>query len=271
MRRRQLLTACGTALSALAGCGSPRSDGRSPTRNGTADSTPGGAVSSTPGGTLDVQLDALQPAVVQLFVDAYEFDAAAGSQYLFLAGPEATGADRRFRFDGTEYTPGVETSYDLVRAPSTFGEPTGASEWAVFELPETGDAADAALLAPDGEWRPGDALRSRLAASLPSLAVTSFEAPSSVAAGDRPTFTVTVENTSDTDGRFVGILRPPEGALSTGQLVSRTVDAGATVTLDATGEAVETPTPGTGGEDGDTLEYELTRPDSTTTTSLSVQ
>ena len=261
MRRRQVLTACSTALTALAGCGSrPADTAGSPTPDGPASTT----------GPLDVQLDALQPAVLQLFVDAYEFGGSDGSQYLFLRGPDATGPDRRVRFDGTEYTPGVETSYDMVRAPSTFGDPTEASDWTVFELPETGDASDAALVAPGGEWRPDESLRTRLSATLPSLRVTAFET-SPVTAGDRPTFSATVENTGDTEGRFVGILRAPEASLLTGQLVSRAVPAGASVTLEATGGAVETPTPGTGGADGDTLTYELSWPGGSETASLTVE
>lgn len=252
MRRRHALALCGTALTTLAGCGGRQSD------------------TATPGRTLSVQPDGLQPAVVQLFVDAYEFEARAGSQYLFLSGPDATGPERRFRFDGTDHEPGVDTSYDLVRAPSTFGPPTDASDWTVFELPETGEASDAALVAPDGEWRPGEPLRTRLAAPLPTLAVTGFTAPS-VLTGSRPTFTVTVRNPSDHVGRFLGILRPPDGSYRPGQLVARDVPAEGSTTLEATGEPVATPTPGTGGSDGDTLEYELAWPGGSTTTSLSVQ
>ncbi|MDS0280839.1 hypothetical protein [Haloarcula onubensis] len=240
MRRRTALSLAGTALAGVAGCASLSTE-----RN----QSPAGT------GSLAVAFDALQPAVVELFVDAYEFEAAADSQYLFLSGADATGPDRRFRFDGSEYDPGVDTSYDLVRAPSTFGAPTEVDDWVVFELPETGDGSDAALVGPDGEWRPNDTLRERLAAPVPSLDVTEFEGPSAVPAGDSPTFTVTVSNESDTDGRFLGVLRPPEGSYTTGQLASRSVEAGASVTLEATVDAVGTPTPGYG--QGNALRYEL--------------
>jgi len=259
MRRRTALTLAGTAFAGLAGCASLQSDGTD------ARSSTG----ATQSGPLAVELDALQPAVIQLFVDAYEFEVAADSQYLFLVGPDATGPNRRFRFDGSEYEAGVDTSYDLVRAPSSFGAPTEASDWAVFELPETGDTSDAALVSPDGEWRPDDALRARLAAPLPSLHVTEFGMPSSVPAGTSPTVTVTVSNESDTDGRFLGILRPPAGSYTTGQLVSRSVAAGTTATLEATVDAVGTPTPGR--EQGNSLRYALDWPGGSETATLAVE
>ncbi len=258
MRRRTALSLAGTALAGLAGCTSVQND--STDTRSTTDS--GGS------GSLDVGFDALQPAVIELFVDAYEFEMTDGSQYLFLSGADATASDRQFRFDGSEYDPGVDTSYDLVRAPSTFGAPTGASDWVVFELPESGDAGDAALRGPDGEWQPGDALRERLAAPVPSLAVTGFEGPSTVPADDSPTFTVTVSNASDTDGRFIGVFEPQYGRTSA-QLVSRSVPAGETVTLDATVDAVGTPTPGR--EQGNPLSYELLWPGGSETATLAVE
>ncbi len=256
MRRRALLAVSGTALAGLAGCTAQQSDDTL---------SPAGGTQS---GSLAVEFAALQPAVVELFVDAYEFETSDDSQYLLLTGADATASDRRFRFDGTEYDPGVDTSYDVVRAPSEFGDPTEATDWAVFELPETGDASDAALVGPSGEWRPGDALRARLAAPFPSLQVT-FAAPSSVPAGSQPSFTVTVSNESDTDGQFLGIRRPPAGSYSTGYLVSRPVPAGETVTLETTGDTVETPTPGSGR--GDTVTYELVWPGGSATASVTVE
>ena len=258
MRRRTALALSGTALAGLAGCASRQND-----------ATDGPLDTGTDGsGSLSVGLDALQPAAVKLFVDAYEFEATDDSQYLFLNGADARGSDCRFRFDGSEYEPGAKTSYDLVRAPSTFGPPTESDDWVVFDLPETGGAEEAALVCPDGEWRPDAALRDRLAAPLPSLQVA-FDGPSSVPAGDRPRFTVTVSNESDTDARFLGIFRRSYGALGTGQLVSRPVEAGSTVTLDATGGAAEAPTPGSGR--GNSLTYRLLWPGGRDTTTLAVE
>jgi len=246
-----LLAAAGTTLATLAGCaGGRRADGPTP-------------VAEQPG----VAFDALQPAVVELFVDAYEFVSTRDSQYLFVFNTDAVGDAPRFRFDGTDHDPGVDTSYDLVRAPSAFGVPVEIPDWTVFELPETGDGSDAALVGSDGEWRPGDALKERLSAPLPSLDVTDFTGPSSVPAGDSPPFSVTVSNESEYEGRFLAVLRPQYG-LTTGQLVSRSVAAGATVTLEATVDAVGTPTPGRG--QGNALRYELDWPDGSTTTTLTV-
>ncbi|WP_277540032.1 hypothetical protein [Haloarcula laminariae] len=255
MRRRTLLAASGTALAGLAGCSSRRS--------GEAPSPAGG----TQSGSLDVEFDTLQPAVFDLFVDAYELDGSDGSQYLFLTGTDAAGPARRFRFDGTEHDPGDAASNELARAPSTFGPAAEGGDAAVFELPATGDASDAALVTPDGEWRPDDALRARLAGPLPSLQV-GFEGPSSVSNGSPPSFTVTVSNESETEGRFLGLLRRRYGALMTGQLVSRSITAGATATLEPTGEVAEAPTPGSGR--GDTLTYDLVWPGGTESIAVTV-
>lgn len=242
MRRRQALTLCGTALTSLAGCFDASQDNS---------------------GTVSAQFDALQPAVFELYVDAYELYTNSGSQYLFLTDLGAAGDTRRFRFDGSEYAPGVETSYDVRRGSAEFGAGTAGSGWVLFELPETGDASAAALVTEQGEWTPTDTLRDRLSAPLPTLDVTSFQATTSEM--DRPMFTVTVHNSGNYRGRFVAILRRRSGlSPATGLIASRAIQSGSSETLTVTSDPLATPAPG--NEMSEAIEYELVRPGGTETT-----
>ena len=243
MRRRTLLATSGTALAGLAGCGSrQRPDSQT-------------ATDATRTDSLALELDALQPAVVELFVDAYELVARPNSQYLFLTGPAVDGEDRRFRFDGERYEPGVDIDY-CVATPDVPGCAQNPP-WLLFELPETGDASDAALLAPEGQWQPDDGLRARLSTPLASPQLTSFELDADVAAGTAPTFSLSARNDSADDAWFVGALNRLDAMTRSVAPVSYLVPAESTVSWHVLGNEVGTPTPSRNGGSS-TLEYELT-------------
>lgn len=257
MRRRTFLAASGTALTAFAGCGSRQRH-----------RTDSPAATQTRTDSLALELDALQPAVVELFVDSYELVANPDSQYLFLTGPAVDGEDRRFRFDGESYEPGIDIDYCVARpdVPACARNPP----WLLFELPETGDATDAALLAPDGAWRPDDSQRARLSAPLPSPRLTSFELDADVAAGTAPTFSLSARNDGADDAWFVGALNRVGATTRSVAPVSYLVPAESTVSWTVVGNEVGTPTAVRNGGSS-TLEYELTWLGGSETVAVSVR
>lgn len=236
MRRRTLLAALGTGLAGLAGCaGSPRGTDTDATPATDASPTP----TTTETASLSVSVRALQPVVVTFpYPDAIGVSDAAASQYLLLdaavvSGTGPAAADLRFRFDGGSYRPLTRDRRDfrLWRGYDEDGSryaPSGGG-WLLFALPETGDAADAALTWPGGEWRPDEQLRRRLAAPAPPLSLD-WSVPEAVVAGERPTMTFSVTNDGGLPGRFVGALNRagPEIAFAPVAVVSRLVSPGET-------------------------------------------
>ncbi|WP_251342638.1 hypothetical protein [Haloplanus halophilus] len=206
MHRRAVLALCGSGLAGLAGCSSRR-ESDAPTGGTTATPTP-----TASDAELAVELDALGPALVELDTDHYELVSGGDRQYLVLAVSVASGtAPSRsalsFRFDGTEYAP---RTWDRIPARQSEGGDQYAAEngagWVAFELPATGDAGDAALVWPGGEWRPDETLRARLAAASPPLSMTGWTVPETVPLDGRSTFEVTVRNEGEHAGRFVGAI-----------------------------------------------------------------
>jgi hypothetical protein len=201
MNRRQVLSLCGVGLAGLAGCQSG-SDEPGPTE------TPTGTVTQTPTGPeLSVRVESLQPATIGLNVDA--LTVGGSGQFLYLAlsvtdGDPPARSDLTFRFDGREHSPVEPDPRDLYRAytddESVYKDGQG---WTLFELPEAGDASDAALVWPGGEWQPGDQLRARLSAPEPPLSL-SWTVPDTVVAGSQPTLEFAVTNDGDHVGQFVG-------------------------------------------------------------------
>lgn len=107
-------------------------------------------------------------------------------------------------------------------------------------MPATGDASDAALVWPGGEWHPSEQLRIRLAASFSALSVEQWQVQPPVVLDERTTFQVVVKNTGDILGRFVGGIdaegwyphRPTAH-------ISRQIPPGETVTREVPGEEIE--------------------------------
>ncbi len=270
MRRRAVLTLCGAGLAALAGCSSEQRGG-DPT--GDTSASPTATATPTPLETeLTVELDALQPALVELDVDYYRLVTEDARQYLGLAvdvvsGPSPERSDLTFRFDGTEYAP---RTWERIPARQSnesggeqYSEENGAG-WVVFDLPETGDASDAALAWPGGEWRPDDQMKRRLAAPLPPLSLVEWGGPETVPLDGATAFELTVRNEGDQAGRFVGAINGegwyPHRPVAR---ISRRIPPSETVTWEVTGEEITLPeedwSEQVGDEEAD-LQYELLWP-----------
>lgn len=278
MHRRELLTLCGAGLASLAGCASRQPEGRR-----TTDSA-GGSTPTTPDTTsqsptpedveLTVELDALQPALVVLNVDYLEVHSNSSSQYLYLhvsapTEPAPTLSDLSVRFDGESHAPlGLEElpevyrRYDSESAPHY--DPEEGSGWVLFELPATGDASDAALVWPGGEWHPDEQLRTRLAAPFPPLSVERWETQPTVALDEQTTFEIGVKNAGDVTGQFVGGINAdgwyPHRPIAQ---VSREIPPGEAVTWGIPGEEIELVEGGMADQVGDgdaDVDYELIWP-----------
>jgi hypothetical protein len=278
--RREALALCGAGLAALAGCSSGGNGGsdtttaaasRSPTPTPTPTET-GTPTATPPERDLTVELDALQPALVESNVDYFRLVAEANRQYLALtvavdSGPPLARSALAFRFDGAEHAPkewervparGAGGSDDQYSAESGAG-------WLVFDLPETGDASDAALVWSGGEWRVDDRLREQLAAPLPALSLAQWRAPETAPLDSTTTFELAVRNEDDQTGWFVGAINAagwyPHRPIAR---VSRRIPAGETVSWDVRGEDVDLPEEGWAENVGDgepDVEYELVWPD----------
>lgn len=219
MHRRQFLLTYGAGMAGLAGCLSEqRADGTGTTTDGSPTSMATAVdTSPTPTATavdtsLTVEFSALQAGFVELNVDVYEMVSDPTSQYLFLnvsvnSGTAPSLSDFRFRFDGDEHPPITPTEDPWVHRQDDEGDSYDAgSEWMLFELPETGDASDAALVWPGGEWQPDEPLRARLGVELPSLSLTEWVVPETVPLDGHSTFEFTAHNESDHAGRFIGAI-----------------------------------------------------------------
>lgn len=208
MHRRQFLLSCGGGIAGLAGCLSEQRD------DGTVATTDGSPTQTTT--ALDtsrtVEFSALQAGFIELNVDAYEMVSDPMSQYLFLnvslnSDTAPSLSDFRFRFDGDEHPPILPTEDPWVHRQDDEGDSyNSGSGWVLFELPETGDASDAALVWPGGEWQPNENLRARLGREVPSLSLTEWVVPETVPLDSLSTFEFTVHNESDYAGRFIGAI-----------------------------------------------------------------
>jgi len=237
MRRRTMLALAGTAAAGLAGCLS----GSDP---GTATDDPGtDTAPNTDAAEYDVtaSVDALQPGVVTAdSADSIGVTMTAG-QYLYA--DVAAESDERpareefaFAFDGAEYEPmefepaGQGDPYRLYQGNRGYS-PEAGEGWLLFDLPGTGDAADAKLTWPGGELVAEASLRERLGAPHPDLSAT-VTFPETLEQWESPEITVEVTNEGDVAGRYVAGLNRigPMVAYAPVNAFSVLVPAGETVT-----------------------------------------
>lgn len=152
-------------------------------------------MTTTPETAVEVRSAAVQPGVIYLFEDS-EGVIGTGGQFLLLEVRTDAGIERTefaFEFDGTSHAP--ETfPQQLTRRPYRAGR-----GWLVFDLSERGDAGDARLTWPGGEWRPPERVQRRLAAPLPTFEVE-FTAPETASVSDAPTLLLRVTNPGDHPG-----------------------------------------------------------------------
>jgi hypothetical protein len=211
---------------------------------------------------LSVGRDRLQPGVAVLGIDSVGV-ASDGAQFLFLTVESAADdpparSDLRFRFDGQLHSSGRTTGSgqtQVWRASNSDDryDADRGSGWVLFELPETGDASDAALTWEGGEWRPGDSLRTRLASSPPPLSLE-WSVPETPTPGETP-IGFTVINEGDRRGRFVAGVNETgiRTAYSPIAAFSRPVPPGETVsweTVHENGLEPDDPAVGDGESDG---------------------
>jgi hypothetical protein len=253
MRRRALLSATGATLAGLAGClsgssGDEPADGTD-TTNGT--DTPSDPTATTEPREPSVRVSpaTYQPAIVQLATDSIHINDDAGA-YLFLSvdATEAEEPPARDEF-GFELGDGRHAPVDpedrrlwrQYHEDDSYGGGNAAG-WLLFELPEAADAETARLSWPGGEWQPDESLRTRLAAEYPQLSM-SLSVPEKVPQGEHPTVTVTVQNESDVDARFVAALNRvgPRIAYAPVTAPSFVVPAGGSETWEYTGDFDTTP------------------------------
>ncbi|MFC4407762.1 hypothetical protein [Haloarchaeobius iranensis] len=253
MRRRALLSTAGATLAGLAGClsGSTGDDpaDETDTTNGTVTPTDQPTTTQPAESPVDVSLATYQPAIVELATDSIHVIDDAGG-YLFLS-VDATAADAppgrgEFTFvHGDEaYSPVDPVERQLWRQyheDDSYGD-GNESGWLLFELPEVVAAEHARVGWPGGEWRPGESLRTRLAAEYPALSM-SFSVPETVPKGEHPTVTLTVRNEGDVDARFVAGLNRvgPRIAYTPVTAPSFIVPAGGSETWEYTGDFDTTP------------------------------
>lgn len=245
MQRRAFLAAGSLALAGLAGCmggdgtGTPGGSTTAPddtaTAPGEAETTPGDTTTTT-AGSLSASVMMLQPGLLKLnSPDSSTVIAEEGTQYLFLevsaSGSPPDRSDLALRFDGASHAPQrVGASFPLFRTRN--GTPyEGSSGWVLFELPESGDAGDAALTWPGGEWAVPEQTRRRLAEPLPTLTPT-FDIPETLPTDREPTIEVEVTNEGSIPGTFVAAIDrsgPSVAHIPAAQIRTR-VPAGETVT-----------------------------------------
>lgn len=254
VNRRRLLAACGAGLAGLTGCVSSPGDAdgaddRSPTGSPSATPTPSRTPTGSPSrasGTidgLDVRVDSLAPAVLQLYTDAYGVDADGQFLFVHLSADDGAAPERanfEFRLAGASHAPATDQRVrDVARyyddREGRYDAAAGEG-WLLFRLPETVSRADdAALLTPDGEWRPGAGIRERLAAPAPDFGVE-WAPPTEVERGTKPDVGLTVTNGGAVARRFVaGINRQgPAVAIAPVVAVSKLLPAGETVSWTVT-------------------------------------
>jgi hypothetical protein len=239
-RRRDVLAAGGLALaSAVAGCANSGGDG---TENGTDDGTPGTDTGSpngsTGGGTNrsasdletvalgeeltvgDVPVTASEPAVRSALVyrtdrKQYSLASSTGTHYLLVGveGGENAPAPDRFRLvtasSGT-YRPSTPTGGDpLDERGEAYAPADGTtSGWLAFTVPGGVPYSAAVLTTADAGtgWALGEGTVAAMAEPVPAFSLEGVEAPDSVEAGSQFDVTVTVANTSDTDGLARGVV-----------------------------------------------------------------
>ncbi|WP_440989638.1 hypothetical protein [Haloarchaeobius baliensis] len=246
MRRRALLSTSGVVLAGLAGCLSESSDDDEPANDTTnsTDTPTDAPTTEPPRSAVTVSLESYQPAIIQLATDSIHTASEAGA-YLFLsvdaseADDPPSRSDFAFELDGTSHSPVKPDERRLWRQYSEDGSYGGenATGWLLFELPEAAAAEDARVTWPDGEWRPGESLRTRLAAEYPPMSME-FSVPETVPNGEHPMVTITVQNEGAVDARFVAGLNRvgPRIAYTPVAAPSFVVPAGGSETWEHTGD-----------------------------------
>lgn len=287
MKRRRFIELSSLAVTGLAGCSStaespgstsssdstvPRMDETETTASGRTD-TLSDSTTASPGASLSVELDSLQPGVVtQRSADSIGVESGDDTQYLYLDvavewGTAPAREDLRMRFDGREFAPsnrdrGLWRAY--THGNSRYDAENGGG-WLLFELPETGDASNVALVKADGpgEW-PIITLQSmnldgRLESRWPPLSLE-WSVPDTVEPGTKPTQSFTVTNEGDSDGTFVGALNRSGSSIAMAPIaaITKVIPPGEPTTFEVTDDRnVESPGDENMGDGDPDMRYDL--------------
>jgi hypothetical protein len=127
---------------------------------------------------------------------------ASGEQYEVTT---KIGRQGRLETFGDAYEPNAGSSPTASASATDDGETGPSSGWIAAYVPKPLDADSATLTWDGGEYTVGDSVLERLNRPPASFDVT-FEAPETATVGETVTATVTVENTADVDGTFVGAI-----------------------------------------------------------------
>lgn len=231
MDRRQFLALSGLGITGLAGCITQQKGGETSTTHADRE--------------VEVEFSGLQLGVVEFREDYFKVVSDPNSQYLFLdvavtSGSNPTLSEFSFHFNDEKYSPIREMTVPVHRGeestreyPDQLGRVVETSEFTgsgaiLFQLPETGDASDAVLAWPGGEWKPGEELRRRIAEPLPHLYTTQWHVSAPVSRDNPPVFRFKVRNMGNVPGNFFGGIWGDGGLHGPVTLVSRRVEPGET-------------------------------------------
>lgn len=228
MKRRAALAALATGAAAVAGCTTPLGgaddEGSDPgsTPTGSTPTETGQNNDSTPDGTVDLAVEsvAATPEVIALYApDSIGTYGGRSEQYL-LARIDANAepldpADLGLVVGADTVRPrtGVGSGYRLWEYGEQFtfaseqpdGEKRSSPGWVAFELDNPVETDTVTLQWPGGERAIDDGIVAQLRRP-PTTFDVAVDAPEQVADRSAATLSVTVENTGDHRGTFVGAL-----------------------------------------------------------------
>jgi len=121
-----------------------------------------------------------------------------------------------------------EGGWGLFDLGGAYAPESRASGWVVFSLTNPLAVETATISWPGGQYPLGDESLADLARPPASFEIQSFEAPEAATPGDSITVSLTVENTGDVDGTFVGAVNRNFPAYSPEASIRLPVSAGET-------------------------------------------
>ena len=173
-------------------------------------------------------------------------------------GSDRDGSDFQFETESGSWTPGLPDTrgarnYAVAgREGSPVGSPMGSErQFLAFTVPSPLSATDPRIRVTDlggGKWPLSESATERLAAPSPSFELDDVTVPDEVSQGEQLPVSLTAENVSETDGRFLAAVYWPTELIADddeGQIIERQVAAGKQVTAE-----IEIDTQYTTDEDG---------------------
>lgn len=239
--RRTYLAGAGALVASAAGCVSTGSEDDS---GGGDPSTP---TPDDPAGVTVEDLIVRKAVTYESKMGSGGVLAAEGKQYVVASvssSREVSRSDFAFDADGEEWSPGLPDTHGATnrsvagRGSGPLGRahaPDGA--YLAFVVPSPLSASGAAVRytgAEPGTWPLDGAARERLGAPGPQFELRDLQVPSKVRQGEPLDLTLSVENVSETDGRFLAaVYWPTEGIADDDEshVVEREVAAGERATV----------------------------------------